>query len=194
MKGKLLVLYGANNLGKSTQVELLESALQRMKIPVKRIKYPIYDLEPTGPKINAVIRGGEQMAEEELQRTYVQNRRDYQPKLEEALDSGISVIAEDYIGTGIAWGLVRGVSIETLEEMNQGLRQEDVAILLTGERFSTGRESGHRNETDDEIWGKANANHLMLGKRYHWQQVNANQSREKVHADIMEIVTKALHG
>ncbi len=192
MVGKLIVIYGANNLGKSTQVEMLERALHDLQIPVKRIKYPIYDLEPTGPLINSIIRGGGSMPEEELQRTYVQNRRDYEPELERLLRDGTSVIAEDYNGTGIAWGLVRGVPLERLEKMNDGLRKEDIAILLKGERFETGREAGHRNETDDALWQKANENHLMLGERYGWQHVNANRERKVVHDEIMGIVRKEI--
>ena len=192
MRGKLIVIYGANNLGKSTQIELLEGALHDDGIPVSRVKYPVYDLEPTGPLINAVLRQGKEMPEDELQQTYVQNRRDYEPKLQETLDAGTSVIAEDYVGTGIAWGLVRGLDLETQEQWNSGLMQEDVAILLDGERFSSGRESGHRNEVDDTIWQKARDAHNQLGERYGWQKVNANQSREEVHSEIMGIVTREL--
>jgi thymidylate kinase len=47
-RGKFIVLYGANNLGKSTQVELLVNnlrTLQHWKLTHK-VKYPIYDLDP----------------------------------------------------------------------------------------------------------------------------------------------------
>jgi len=188
MKGKLIVLYGANNLGKSTQVELLEKELREKNIPVKRIKYPIYDLEPTGPQINAVLREGVEMGEEELQGLYAQNRRDFEVELKKMLDDGVQVIAEDYTGTGIAWGLVRGVSLETLEKMNSDLLIEDVAIMLEGERFRDGKEETHRNENDETIWKDGAQKHDMLAKRYGWIRVNANQSREGVHRDIMKIL------
>lgn len=188
MTGKLIVLYGANNLGKSTQVTLLEQFLKNKKISVTRIKYPIYDLEPTGPLINAVLRQGRQMPEEELQRTYVQNRRDYEPTLKKTLQDGTWVIAEDYVGTGIAWGMVRGVDLETLEKMNEGLYPADVAIMLYGKRFDTGKETNHRNETDDTIWQTAQDKHLFLAERYDWSKVAANQSQEKVLRDIIKIL------
>jgi dTMP kinase len=188
MRGKLIVLYGANNLGKSTQIELLEKNLKDKNIPIKRIKYPIYDLAPTGPTINAVLRKGKKMDEEELQRTYVQNRKDFEPTLERMLDEGMYVIAEDYIGTGIAWGMVRGVSLEILEDMNKGLIPADVSIMLEGKRFETGKEATHRNETDDTMWQLAKEKHDMLAKRYGWHRINANQSVEKVQTDIMKVL------
>lgn len=188
MQGKLIVLYGANNLGKSTQLELLQDTFLTHNYKVKRIKYPIYDLEPTGPLINDVLRNGKQMDEEELQRTYVQNRKDFEPTVRAMLDEGYIVIAEDYIGTGIAWGMVRGVSLDTLEEMNEGLLPADISIMIHGKRFETGKESTHRNETDDEIWNTAQEKHLMLADRYSWHRVNANQTIEEVHSDIMGIL------
>jgi thymidylate kinase len=188
MQGKLIVLYGANNLGKSTQVELLEKSLQEKGLSAKRIKYPIYDLEPTGPLINSVLREGKSMDEEELQNTFAQNKRDYEPQLKELLNSGTHVIAEDYTGTGIAWGMVRGVDIETLEKMNVGIYVPDIAIMLTGQRFESGRESTHRNETNDTIWQTAKEKHDFLAERYSWHTVNANQSVEDVQTDIIKIL------
>lgn len=189
-KGKFIVFYGANNLGKSLQVELLEKYLSGKNIPVKRIKYPIYDLEPTGPLINAVLRKGRQMEEDALQKLYVQNRKDYEKTLKKDLQSSTWVIAEDYKGTGIAWGMVRGVSLGFLEEINKGLLPEDVAIVFYGKRFESGREKEHRNENDDTIWQKAYDNHIFLGKRYGWEKVFANQTIGKVHKDIIKILEK----
>src|SRR5476651_1712670 len=101
-KGKFIVLYGANNLGKSTQVEMLIQSLEDKNIPVKKLKYPVYDLEPTGPRLNAVLRQGLKLPEEEVQELFAQNRRDYQEKLQKDLDDGYWIISEDYKGTGIA--------------------------------------------------------------------------------------------
>lgn len=188
MRGKFIVLYGANNLGKSTQVELLQKTLASLNIPVTHIKYPIYDLAPTGPVINSVLREGLQMEEDQFQQLYVQNRRDYEPQLKKMLEEGMWVIAEDYIGTGIAWGMVRGVSLERLEEMNKNLYPADLSIMIYGERFATGKESNHRNETDDKIWNTAQEKHLLLAKRYGWKKINANQEVAKVQNDIIALL------
>lgn len=189
-KGKLIVLYGANNLGKSTQVRLLEEYLKRKGQKVKRIKYPIYDLEPTGPIINAVLRKGKQMAEDALQTMYAQNRKDYESTLKEMLNDGTTVIAEDYIGTGIAWGLVRGLKITFLEKINKKLFPPDVSIMLYGTRFPTGREVTHRNEMDDTLWQNAAEKHDYLAERYCWDKVLANQTEEKVLKNIIKVLKK----
>lgn len=190
MKGKLIVLYGANNLGKSTQLDLLEAFLQKKHFSVTRIKYPIYD-SPTGKIINAVLREGKEMPEDELQKLYVENRKEFEPRLLELLASGTIVIAEDYVGTGIAWGMVRGLSLAFLEKINSDLYPADSAFMLYGKRFATGREASHRNETDDAMWQKAQDIHLTLAKKYGWEKIDANHSIAVVQQAIRKVLVKS---
>ena len=48
-KGKLIVLYGINNLWKTTQVHLLIDRLRAKGLQAEYLKYPIYDLAPSWP-------------------------------------------------------------------------------------------------------------------------------------------------
>ena len=110
-EGFFIVLYGINNLGKSTQAQALVESLNKAGLPAKYLKYPIYDLKPTGPKINEILRNTDKqpISEEEFQALYTKNRFDFQPQLCKMLAEGVTVIAEDYIGTGLAWGWSKGV-------------------------------------------------------------------------------------
>ena len=193
-KGKLIVLYGSNNLGKSTQAKLLVKNLNNKGYQTNYIKYPIYDLEPTGPQINEIIRGGkaQEISEEELQKIYSQNRLDYQEQLEEQLNSGINVVAEDYIGTGLAWGVTKGADLAVLEKQNEGLTKEDIMILLEGERFTEAKEEIHIHEQNDELMKKNRQVHLDLAKKYHWQIVPANGPIEEISASIWQAVQNSI--
>jgi len=191
-KGKFIVLYGANNLGKTTQAELLVEALKKKGIEVKYLKYPIYDLKPTGPAINEALRVGREISDREFQELFAQNRRDFESELVKMLEEGLWVVAEDYKGTGIAWGLVDNISLEEMEAMNKGLLDEDLSMLLDGEeRYVEGIEAGHRHE-EGRDWVKARDVHRQLAKRYGWRVVNVNQSVEKVHEDVCEVVKTLL--
>lgn len=191
-RGKFVVVYGTNNLGKSTQMNLLAERLREEGREVELLKYPIYELEPTGPIINAVIREGLEITETELQRLFAQNRRDFEPFLMKGvLEKGKWGIAEDYKGTGIAWGVARNIPLEVMEEMNSGLLEEDLAILLDGEQFISGIERGHRNEPSPE-WQRARQVHKELAERYGWQVVEANRSPREIADEIWGIVTRRL--
>lgn len=189
MTGKFIVLYGANNLGKSTQARTLVDSLKSRGIDATYIKYPIYDLAPTGPAIFDILHGKKTLpSEENLQKLFVQNRKDYEETLKDILNRGTWVIAEDYIGTGIAWGMVRGLKLEDLEKLNEGLLDEDLGILLYGSRFKHSVEKGHINEENEKVWEKAQEKHLELAKRYGWKKINANQDKEKIAEEIWEKV------
>lgn len=189
-KGVFIVLYGMNNLGKTTVIKGLVEDLKSKEKDVVYLKYPIYDLEPTGPRINRYLRGGnpENLNSYTIQEFYTQNRRDFEPELNSMLNNGKWIVAEDYLGTGIAWGMIGGASLERMEQINQGLRVSDLAILLDGERFLTGREEGHIHEGDLECWERGRQIHLDLANRYSWKIVNANQTREQVLKDVVTIV------
>jgi thymidylate kinase len=193
-KGKFIVIYGPNNLGKSTQLDLLEGLWQHMDRPYKRIKYPRYDT-PTGQLINRVLRpvDGEEklvMSDEDLQDLYAKDRRVNEPELQEWLKT-MDVFGEDYKDTGRAWGLTKGVSREFLDKVNANLLDPDITILLDGERFTGGIEKGHRFEgAGQEVWETNRRIHQELAAEFGWEIVNANEGPEKVHEKIVEIIQR----
>lgn len=189
-KGKFIVVYGMNNLGKTTMVKSLIDFLKSKGKDAVYLKYPIYDLEPSGPRINRYLREGnpENLNSVTVQKIYSDNRRDFEPELIKMIDGGKLIVAEDYLGTGIAWGMIGGATVEEIEKINNGLLEADLSILLDGERFLTGIESGHKHESANELWPKGRQIHLDLAKRYGWKIVNANQNREKVLDDVLKIL------
>ncbi|OGL78081.1 hypothetical protein A3J43_04155 [Candidatus Uhrbacteria bacterium RIFCSPHIGHO2_12_FULL_54_23] len=190
MRGKFIVIYGINNIGKSTQVRMLVEALRQRGTETESMKFPIYDLEPTGPRLDHILREDIEkgISEIELQKIYAQNRRDFEPKLRSILERGTWMVAEDYTGTGIAWGWTKGAHLETLEKMNGGLLKEDAAILLDGERFLHAKERNHIHERQDALTALCREKHQALANRYGWQVVNANQTQEKIHQEIFRLI------
>lgn len=191
-KGKFVVIYGMNNLGKTTLAEkIVEHLLLKKKIQTVYLKYPIYELKPTGPRINTYLRKGnpEGLEPGNVQEIYAQNRRDFEPVLlKKYLEPGVWVVAEDYVGTGIAWGMIGDAGLDWLEEINAGLYPPDLAFLVDGKRFGSGIEKNHTHESRSDLWQEGRRIHLHLGKRYGWNIIKANQTREQVLADALKII------
>ncbi len=189
-KGKFIVLYGINNLGKTTQAKILNETIQKLGYQSEHIKYPMYNLEPTGPVINDYLRQGNPygLNPREIQIFYAFNRFHYQSQLIKKLESGINIVAEDYTGTGIAWGMANGVDQQFLQAINEGLLLPDLAILMDGERFLKGMEKTHTHENDSSLTDRARATHLKLREEYNWPLINANQEILQVQADIWKLV------
>ncbi|HAI74287.1 MAG TPA: hypothetical protein DCS28_02850 [Candidatus Moranbacteria bacterium] len=194
-KGKFIAIYGINGIGKTTQVEILVKYLQSKGIIISRLKYPIYDLEPEGPFIYKYLRDKKFRAEnelttDELQQKYADNRTRYEPELKKRLKAGEWIVAEDYIGTGIAWGLTWGGNLEYLEDINKNLMPVDFSILMHGERFNTAIEKDHRNEMEEERIKICKNFHRLLAEKYNWKMVNANQNIKEVENEIVKIINQ----
>lgn len=186
----LITLYGINNIGKSTQAKKLVERLEREGKTVKYIKYPVYEIEPTGRFLNDFLRSGaaQRVSEEELQMWFALNRYQFEPELKKMLADGVIVIAEDYTGTGLAWGVTKGANLEWLESLNKYLVREDLAILLDGERFGHAAEEGHLHESQDELVKKCRDVHLMLGEKYGWKKVQVVEGIEETAENLWDVI------
>jgi thymidylate kinase len=192
MAKPFITLYGINNLGKTTQAKLLVRRLEENGHPAELLKYPVYDIKPSGPFLDSVLRRGQKVnSPREMELWFAVNRQQAAPVLEEKLKSNI-VVSEDYIGTGIAWGMAYGAELEWMETINSYLRVEDAAVLLDGERFTEAVEETHINETNSKLINKCRQAHLELAKRYNWSVVEANDSIETVHENIWQVVKDKL--
>ena len=191
---KFIVLYGVNNLGKTTQAKKLVERLHAESYSAEYIKYPIYDLEPSGPRLNAYLRreNPEHLTPEQAQLLYIENRTAYEPTLKAKLAAGVHIVAEDYTGTGIAWGMGAGVSETLLKEKNAHLLKEELAFLFEGERFTASTESNHAHETNDALLEKVRRAHRQLGRELNWRVVNANRSVDEIHEEIWSAIRQRL--
>lgn len=177
-----ITLYGINNIGKTTHSTLLVEKLIADGYDAVRVKYPAYELHPSGEYLNEILRSGEPQTirEEELQLWFVLNRYQFEPTLKKWLSSGKIVVAEDYIGTGIAWGMTKGCERDFLEAMNKNLIQEDLPMLIDGQRALGSVEAGHLHEENHALSDHCRSIHLELADRYGWTiiplQPNKNET------------------
>lgn len=193
-KGAFITLYGVNNMGKTTHVRLLAKRLEGLGFMVKTIKYPMYELEPTGSFINSVLRGdGPQgISEDEFQLWYVLNRYQYQPELKRLLEEGYIVIAEDYSGTGIAWGMAKGGDENWLCETNKYLLKEDLAVMIEGDRQVQAKESKHIHEQNDGLMDSCRLTHEHLAEKYRWKRMTLQDRKEDTANLLWKIVEEFL--
>lgn len=191
MKGKFIAIYGINNIGKTTHAKRLSARLKKLGKNAVYIKYPIYNQKPTGPMLNKILRlqGKQKISEEELQLIFVLNRYQFQPKLLKMLRQGKIVVAEDYIGTGIAWGTAKGSNQTELENMNKFLVQPDLAILMDGQRELIAREKNHIHEKNDKLAEKCRKIFAKLAKKYRWQVVKVDKDPDITAARIWKKIT-----
>lgn len=189
MKGKLITIYGINNLGKSTQAKLLVGRINQESSKCEYLKYPLYDLEPSGLILNGYLRNNNPhgLSAREFQIIQILNRTQFQPTLKQKLESGINIVAEDYVATGIAWGVGAGVDIKFLEDLNSHLIKPDLSFYFYGNRFLDSVEENHKHETNNVLTQKVKKAHDVLAKEFGWIKINANQNIQQIRKQIWDI-------
>jgi thymidylate kinase len=194
-KGQFIVFYGVNSLGKTTQAKMLvENLIVKMGKNAEYLKYAVYTLEPSGSLIANYLKGGNsyKFSPREFQLLQVLNRTQYEPKLKEKLTKGTWIVAEDYVGTGIAWGLTNGMNKDLLYKLNSHLLTEDLGILFEGEPFEGTLDKGNLHETNRALLQKVSESFEEIAEDFAWHKINANQPMEKVQEDILAIVKSKL--
>ena len=194
-KGLFIVLYGVNSTGKSTQKDLLTKRLQNSGHAVTSLKYPLYDIEPNGPMINEYLRKDNplKLTPREFQIIQVVNRTQYDNELRRLLAEGTHIVAEDYTGTGIAWGMAAGIDKRFLIRLNTHLLREDIGILFNGKQFIDGKEDEHTHEEDDDLIIRSYSAHRELAGDSDWHIIISDKAPNVVHAEVWRIIESKLN-
>jgi thymidylate kinase len=190
--GKLISIYGANNTGKSSLVKALEFILVSEEVGHVVLKYPLYLLPGAGPMINDTLRkkNPHKIGAGELQALYTINRTKFQPAIKLFLEAGFLIIAEDYNGTGLAWGIASGAGRSYLEGMESDMIKPDLSFLVTGKRFMSGKEKSHIHEGNDDLMAGAAETHLKLAEEFHWIKIVNDKPPDGLAKDVWQIINE----
>lgn len=174
-----ITFYGINNIGKTTHAKRFCRRCENAGLKVLYLKYPLYELPPSGQFLNQQLRGesGQTVSEEELQMWFSLNRFQYQDQLKKDIASYDVVVAEDYTQTGIAWGTAKGANETWLEAINEPLVKEDLSVLLTGERSKSAMEQQHVHETNDELIAKCATILAKRAEKGDWEVIPIQEEK-----------------
>jgi dTMP kinase len=189
-KGVFVAIYGPEGVGKATQAKLLEDRVRSLGKLVKRVRYPVYTQKPSGPLLDEILhKKGKKLEEEEMQRLFSRNREEFEPTLETWLQSGVCVLAENYKGTGIVWGVSRGIDALKMEEINRDNIDPQVSIVIDGPK----REdfAGHPYG-DDEEWYAVRKTYLQMADKFGWVVVGGDAPVLVVANRVWAVVKPAL--
>lgn len=174
---------------------MLVEKMKQEDLKTEYLKYPLYDLEPSGPIINDYLRHGNSfnLSPREFQLMNVMNRTQYDSVVREKLNTGTHIISENYMASGIAWGAASGINIEYLKKINAHLQKEDIVFLFDGTRFTDAIEKGHTFETNDELTKQTQNVYRKLAEENGYTVINANQTIEEIHENLWKRVQGVLY-
>lgn len=128
--GKFIVLEGLDGSGKNIQIDFLIGFLNENKKEVIVTKEPTVDSE-SGRKIKQALRGEIVVEPLELQKLYVQDRKEHlENKVIPALKQGMFVVSSRYVFSTFAYGWSDGLDVDLLIKMNEEFLLPDLTIII----------------------------------------------------------------
>jgi len=190
----LVVLEGADRLGKSTQAALLEAALEHAQVKAVVDKSPYRD-GATYERIYEMLRSGEATRFPVVfQSIYGANRRVFQQTYLPTLASHFDVVVLDrWTLSGRVYGAEAGVADEVTDCIQRGLVEPDLTLLLDGTPFAAPAEDD-AYEADQDFQRR-------LRDRYRaWAQtrpdariIDANRSEHTVCQDLVRAILRLMN-
>ena len=190
----IIVIEGNDQAGKKTQSDLLAKALRKNKIKTKVFSFPDYTT-PLGKEINGFLHGKRKFPPQVIHCLLAANRWEKESEIKKAESQNSVIIMNRYYQSNLVYGVANNLSLKWLQGLDQGLPKADLVIVLDVsqmESFSRKKSNRDRFEKDTVFLQKISKTYRNLAKKFGWHIINASQSKESVHNDIMRVLSKKL--
>ena len=190
----IVVIEGGDQAGKKTQTELLFKALKKRKIKTKTFSFPDYST-PVGKEISQYLNGKRKFPPQTIHCLLAANRWEKLNQILQAESKNSVLIMNRYYQSNLIYGLANGLKQNWLENLDAGLPKADLVILLDVSQ----KESFHRKKTmrdkfekNEKFLKKISKIYRDIGKKKRWKIIDASQSKEEVHQEILKIFSKKI--
>ena len=190
----IIVFEGGDQAGKKTQSALLEKRLKAAKIKTKLFSFPDYST-PIGKEINKYLHGKRKFPPQVIHCLLAANRWEKLDEIKKAQQKNSIVIMNRYRESNLVYGLVNGLKLDWLENLDYGLPKSDLVIVLDvpqTESFSRKRSNRDRFEKNKDFSNKISRTYRKMAVKKKWKIVDATKSKQEVHEDIMKIFGKKI--
>ena len=190
----IVVIEGGDQAGKKTQTELLSKALKKRKIKTATFSFPDY-ATPIGKEITKYLSGKRKFPPQTIHCLLAANRWEKLDQILQAQSKNSVLIMNRYYQSNLVYGLANGMKRNWLENLDVGLPKADLVILLDVSQ----KESFHRKKTKRDKFEKNRKFLKKISKIYRdtakkkrWKIIDASQSKEKIHQEILKNFSKKI--
>ena len=190
----IIVFEGGDQAGKKTQSILLEKNLKSAKIKTKLFSFPDYST-PIGKEIDQYLHGKRKFPPQVIHCLLAANRWEKADEIKKAQQKNSVIIMNRYRESNLVYGLVNGLKLNWLENLDTGLPKSDLVIVLDvpqTESFRRKRLDRDRFEKNRAFSQKISKTYRKVSKQKKWKIVDATKAKHEVHEDIMKIFGKKI--
>ena len=190
----IVTFEGGDQAGKKTQSALLAKKLKSMKIKAKLFSFPDYST-PIGKEIDKYLHGKRKFPPQTIHTLLSANRWEKADEIKKAQDKNSVVIMNRYAESNLVYGLANGLKLSWLEGLAAGLPKSDLVIVLDvpqNESFKRKRQNRDKFEKNAKFSQTISRTYRKLAKKKRWKIIDATQSKNDVHQDIMLVFSKKI--
>ena len=194
MRGRFIVFEGLDRSGKSSQASALCNRLIESGRNAKLIRFPARDSGPIGSLINSYLASSTELPDEAIHLLFSANRWEVVPKLLDDINSGIDIICDRYLYSGVAYSAAKGLDIEWCRGPDKNLPYPDLVLFLSvsPEVAASRGEFGLERYEKREFQAKVKTHFLsFLQTEKNWKKIDADKSMNEVSSEIHAAVESA---
>ena len=190
----IVTFEGGDQAGKKTQSALLAKRLKSLKIKTKLFSFPDYST-PIGKEINKYLHGKRKFPPQTIHTLLAANRWEKVDEIKKAQEKNSVVIMNRYAEANLVYGLANGLKLSWLEGGDAGLPKSDLVIVLDvpqNESFKRKKQNRDKFEKNAKFSQTISRTYRKLAKKKRWKIIDATQSKDDVHQDIMRVFSKKI--
>ena len=190
----IVTFEGGDQAGKKTQSALLAKKLKSMKIKAKLFSFPDYST-PIGKEIDKYLHGKRKFPPQTIHTLLSANRWEKAEEIKKAQDKNSVVIMNRYAESNLVYGLTNGLKLSWLEGLDAGLPKSDLVIVLDvpqNESFKRKRQNRDKFEKNAKFSQTISRTYRKLAKKKRLKIIDATQSKDNVHQDIMRVFSRKI--
>jgi dTMP kinase len=190
----IVTFEGGDQAGKKTQSALLAKRLKSLKIKTKLFSFPDYST-PIGKEIDKYLHGKRKFPPQTIHTLLAANRWEKVDEIKKAQEKNSVVIMNRYAESNLVYGLANGLKLAWLEGLDAGLPKSDLVIVLDvpqNESFKRKRQNRDKFEKNAKFSQTISRTYRKLAKKKRWKIIDATQSKNDVHQDIMRVFSRKI--
>ena len=190
----IVTFEGGDQAGKKTQSALLAKRLKSLKIKTKLFSFPDYST-PIGKEIDKYLHGKRKFPPQTIHTLLAANRWEKVDEIKKAQEKNSVVIMNRYAESNLVYGLANGLKLPWLEGLDAGLPKSDLVIVLDvpqNESFKRKKQNRDKFEKNAKFSQTISRTYRKMAKKKRWKIIDATQSKNDVHQDIMRVFSKKI--
>ncbi len=137
------------------------------------------------------------LTDKEIHELYAKNRHEVKDQLIEYLNQGVNIVCDRYSYSGVAYSAAKGLDRQWCKQAEIGLPSADVVVYMDIDPREASQREEYGNERFENVDFQLKVQQQFLkyleeDSKNIWKKINAKQSIEALHQQILQLVLQEI--